>query len=143
MKLLLDTNVLARLCHPKAHRDVQGWFRELLERGDDAPEVLVSVLADYELRRSLLARNATASLEQLDRIAAAARYLPVTPEAARLAAERRAKLQGPAFARLSDADLIMVAQAELEQATVVTSDAAIQSLTNVTAKDWDAVTFDR
>ena len=67
----------------------------------------------------------------------------VTLEAARLAAERRAQLQDAASAGLSDADLIMVVQAELEHAVLVTSDAAIKSMADVTAKDWDAVTFDR
>lgn len=143
MKLLLDTNILVRLCHPTAHRDVQRWFRELLDRGDEAPELLVSVLADYELRRTFLARGATASLEQFDRILAASRCLPVTPQAAHRAAELRTELQSGTGATLSDVDLIIVAQAELERAVLVTNDNALKALKNVTAKDWDAVTFDR
>lgn len=142
MKLLLDTNLLARLCHPTAHRDVQRWFQSLLERGPAAPELLISVLADYELRRTLMGRKATASLEQLDRIAGAARYLNVTAEVARRAAELRTKLQQELGTQLSDADLMMVAQAQLENATLVTSDRALSSLSNIDANDWDAVTLD-
>jgi predicted nucleic acid-binding protein len=142
MKLLLDTNVLARLCHPTAYRDVQRWFRELLERGDSAPEILIPVLADYEIRRAFLTRGASASLEQLDRIEAVARTLPVTPQATRMAAELRSKLGCPPGADLSDADLVIVAQAQLEQAVLVTSDRAIKELANVVAKDWDAVNLD-
>lgn len=135
-KLLLDTNVLARICHPTEFRDVQEWFRSLLARGADAPEILVSVLADYELRRKLLDVDATESLRQLDALARTLRYLPLTAEAGQRAAELRHALKsGPARA-FSDADLLMAAQAQIEGAVLVTGDLRLKQIPGVVAKDW-------
>ena len=143
MRLMLDTNILARLCHPSSHRDVQEWFRRLLLRGADAPEFLVSVLADYELRRMLARIGAGASLAQFDNLARSMTYVPVTPEATRRAADiwEQVRRGSATTARppLSDADILMAAQAELEGAVLVTSDRAIRTIAGITAKDWNEV----
>ena len=118
---------------------MQLWFRDLSEHDEATLEILVSVLTDYEIRRELLARGAMASLEQLDRITAAARYVQVTPEAARVAAELRARLRTDTRARFSDADLIMVVQAKLEHAALVTTDRWIHALPDIDARDWNAL----
>ena len=139
MKLLLDTNVLVRICHPTGHRDVKDWFRSLLLRGADAPEILVSVLADYELRRTLIQRGASAGLAQLDDVARSVTYVPVTPEVVRRGAELSAQLRREGDNRMSDADVLMAAQAEVMGAILVTSDAALHSIPGITAKDWNEV----
>ena len=139
MKLLLDTNVLVRICHPTGHRDVKDWFRSLLLRGADAPEILVSVLADYELRRTLIQRGASAGLAQLDDVARSVTYAPVTPEVVRRGAELSARLRREGGNRVSDADVLMAAQAEVMGAILVTSDAALRSIPGITAKDWNEV----
>jgi predicted nucleic acid-binding protein len=139
MKLMLDTNVLARLCHPTEYRDVQQWFRSLLERGEAAPEFLVSVIADYELRRHLLAMNAGESLRQLDVLVGSLRCVPITAETSRRAAELRyaAGIEVPSYS--FDADLLMVAQAQIEGARIVTSDRRLQGIPGVVARDWDEI----
>jgi len=138
LKLMLDTNVLAKICQPVKFRDVQRWFLQMLEQGNAAPELLVSVLADYELRRKLLDVNATESLEHLDTLAKFIRYVPVTAETGRRAALLRQSLSGePAQNNLSDADLLMAAQASVEGAVLVTSDTALHRIPSVSAKDWN------
>jgi predicted nucleic acid-binding protein len=137
LKLMLDTDILARLCHPTQFRDVQDWFRRLLELGRAAPELLVSVLADYELRRKLQDLRASESLRQLDSLARSLRYVPVTAETSRRAAELRQSLSGElGRSGLSDAALLVAAQASVEDAVLVTSDAALRRIPNVSAKDW-------
>jgi predicted nucleic acid-binding protein len=140
LKLMLDTGILARICHPTQFRDVQDWFRRLLEQGRAAPELLVSVLADYELRRKLQDLHATESLRHLDTLARSLRYVPVTAETSRRAAELRQSLSGgDVDNRLSDADLLMAAQAAVEDAVLVTSDAALRRIPNVSVKDWSEI----
>jgi len=132
-----DTGVLARLCHPTRFREVQGWFRRLLERGRAAPELLVSVLADHELRRKLEELHAAESHRHLDALAGSLRYVPVTTETSRRAAELRRAVSGElARSGLSDADLLVAAQAAIEGAVLVTSSAALHHLPNVSVKDW-------
>jgi predicted nucleic acid-binding protein len=62
VRLLLDTNVLGQICHPRKHGDVRSWLRVAVR----AHVLLVSELADYELRRELLRIGATRSLSRLD-----------------------------------------------------------------------------
>lgn len=135
-KLMLDTNVLARICHATMYRDVQDWFRRLLERGAAAPEILVSVLADYELRRHLLAVNAKESLAHLDTLALSLRYLPVDAEASRRAALMRKDM---ASSGLSDAALLMAAQAQIEGAVLVSNDRALAGIPGLLVRAWSEV----
>lgn len=58
MKLLLETGVLGQICHPRKHAEVRAWFRRAVREH----MLLVSELADYELRRELLRLGAAASL---------------------------------------------------------------------------------
>lgn len=139
MKLMLDTNILVRICHSTAYRDVQEWFRSLLLRGNDAPEILVSVLADYELRRTLIRRGATANLAQLDSLARSVTYVPVTAEVVRRAAELSAGLTSEERGRISDVDVLIAAQALVESAVLVTSDRALTAIPGLTAKDWSEI----
>ena len=67
MRLMLDTNVLVKICHPTAYLDVKEWFRAMLARGDSGPEIVISVLADYEIRRGLVAAGAVDLGTRLDR----------------------------------------------------------------------------
>ena len=64
MKLLLDTSVLGWTCHPRKHADVRAWLR----RAVGIHELLVSEVADHELRRELLRIGATRSLAHLDEL---------------------------------------------------------------------------
>lgn len=138
-KLMLDTGVIARICHPTQFRPARDWLRSILDRGADAPELLVSVLADYELRRKLLDLDAKESLLHLDELARTLRYVPLTAEAGRRAAELRHALGKDGASGLSDADLLMVAQAEIEGASLVTNDRAILRIPGIMAQDWGEI----
>jgi hypothetical protein len=74
VRLLLDTGVLGWTCHPRRHADVRAWFRRAVE----AHAVLVSELADYELRRELLRIGAFHSVARLDELSRELLYVPVS-----------------------------------------------------------------
>jgi hypothetical protein len=56
MRLVLDTGILGRLCHPgkEQNRPVAEWLSRLLAAGGEDVQVLVPEICDYELRRKLL-----------------------------------------------------------------------------------------
>lgn len=55
MRLVLDTNVLSKLCHPTKHRDVIEWLAKLLtDQSTEECVIYVPEIADYELRRELM-----------------------------------------------------------------------------------------
>lgn len=89
MRLVLDTGVLGQICHPRKYHDVRAWFRRAIAEH----EILLSEVADYELRRELLRIDSRRSLARLDELTRELRYLPVTTAtwrtAARLWAEQR------------------------------------------------------
>ncbi len=120
MNLLLDTGVLGAVCHPRKHADVRAWFRQV------APEhnLLLSEIADYELRRELLRIGASRSLARLDELTRELQYVPVTTAtwraAARLWATLRQRGIVTAPADALDGDVLIAAQAIAESAIVVT-----------------------
>jgi predicted nucleic acid-binding protein len=136
--LLLDTNVLGKLCHPRKYHDVRAWLR----RAAAQHELLLSELADYELRRELLRISSRRGIARLDELTRELRYVPVTTATWRLAAQLWAHLRRAGKAGATDRDLdgdvILIAQARAEDATVVTSNAKhFESL--VPALDWPSV----
>jgi predicted nucleic acid-binding protein len=119
MRLVLDTGVLGQICHPRKHDDVRSWFRRAVREH----ELLISEVADYELRRELLRIDSRMSLARLDELTRELRYLPTTTStwrvAARLWAEQRRV--GRVTAEGLDGDILIAAQALGEVAMVVTS----------------------
>jgi predicted nucleic acid-binding protein len=74
VRLLLDTSVLGRICHPRKHLDVRAWFlRALVDH-----EMLLSEVADYELRRELLRLDSKRSIHRLDELTREIQYVPMT-----------------------------------------------------------------
>lgn len=142
MKLLLDTGVLGRVCHPRKHADVKAWLgRAALEH-----DVLISELADYELRRELLRIGASRSVARLDELGRELAYVPVTTatwrKAARLWAVVRSAGRPGAPPEALDGDVLLAAQALAEDATVVTTNAKhFEAL--VAARVWDDVPLAR
>lgn len=137
MRLMLDTSILAKLCHPTGYRDVQEWFRRLITRAEDAPEIMISALADYEYRSGLAAVAAIDGMRHLDELERFVRVVPVTLDATRGAVELRRRLDGAA--RPSDVDLLMAAQAEIEGAILVTSDKGLRAVPGLQTRDWTDV----
>ncbi|HEX4341367.1 MAG TPA: PIN domain-containing protein [Polyangiaceae bacterium] len=121
MKLLLDTSVLGWACHPRKHGEVRAWLR----RAVAIHELLVSEVADYELRRELLRIGATRSVARLDELGRELSYVPVTTatwrSAARLWAVLRRDGVVTAPPEALDADVLIAVQAIAEGAAVVTS----------------------
>ena len=132
MRLLLDTCIVSRLCHPKKSRDeaLLDWFEQL--RASEASQLTICLpeIVDYETRRGLnhIARQhnrlTTRSLERLDQFGEAFEYLPLNTETMKLAADLwgRARAEGRAGAdsKALDGDLILAAQARLNNGEVLT-----------------------
>jgi predicted nucleic acid-binding protein len=118
--VLLDSGPLGMLTNPvagEANAQCRDWVERLVALGD---VIAVPEVADYEVRRELLRAGKTAGLGRLDALSRhpAVRYLPITTAAMRLAAAFWAEARRrhrPAAADLAlDADMILAAQAALE-----------------------------
>lgn len=120
MKLLLDTAVVGEICHPRKYDDVRAWFA----RAAAAHEMLLSEVADYELRRELLRIDSRRSLDRLDELTREIRYIPVTTAtwraAARLWALQRKAGRVTAAEGGLDGDVLIASQALAEDAFIVT-----------------------
>lgn len=77
--------------------------------------IYVPEVTDYEIRRELLRVGATAGLRRLDRLTAAARYIPISTPAMRLAAQLWAQARSRGIVTADphalDGDVILCAQA--------------------------------
>ena len=132
LKLLLDTNVLTRLCYPgnERNRPFSEWLDRLLEFAEPAVPVYIPEIADYEVRRGLLhlalqSRQSTiASLLRLDQLARTLQYIPLNTQtlrrAAGLWAQSRHSGQPTAHQESLDCDVILAAQALEVSGIVVT-----------------------
>ena len=138
MRLVLDTGILGQICHPRRHQDARDWLGEAAAQH----EILVSEVADYELRRELLRIESARGLARLDELIRELRYLPVTTAtwrlAARLWARQRRAGRATASADSLDGDVLVAAQARSEAAVVITSN--IRHFEGfVMAMDWPDV----
>jgi predicted nucleic acid-binding protein len=150
MPLLLDTNLLRRLCHPTRHRDVRGWFGNWLSlaQADREVDMAISAAADYELRRGYLWKldrhdDERKALARIDSLCELIGVQPISEgvlkNAARMWADARRGGYSTASERDIDWDVIVAAQAEEISAVVVTSNAQHLSRYGVDARDWDEV----
>ena len=132
MNLLLDTNILTRLCYPVKleNRPIAEWFNAALTAHGRELMIYIPEVADYEARRGLLhlalrsGRETTRSLLHLDRLAELFIYLPLNTSmmrrAARLWAEVRRVGLPTAPPDSLDGDVILAAQALEVSGVVVT-----------------------
>ena len=138
MKLLLDSNVIGKICHPTKHQDVRVWFGAAVREH----EVLLPEVGDYELRRELLRIGSRRGLRRLDELTRELRYVNVTTatwrEAAHLWAYLRSTGRATAADGRLDVDVLLAALALAEGAQVVTSNVRHIALL-VPACDWSAV----
>jgi predicted nucleic acid-binding protein len=130
MKLLLDTNILTRLCHP--HKDINASVNEWLEKllGLNSFTVIIPEIADYEVRRGLMhvalksGQSTTRSLLRLDLLTEMLEYLPLNTatmrRAAGLWAESRLAGLPTAVEVALDGDVLLAAQALEVSGVVVT-----------------------
>lgn len=149
MKLLLDTNILARLCHPVKGENyrVVVWLKDLIDRSSF--KIYIPEISDYEARRGLLhvalrsGRSMTRSLDRLDHLGELLNYLPLTTpamkRAARLWAESRNEGRPTAAEEALDGDVILAAQALEVSGVVVTENVRHLSRLVATCR-WEQVT---
>lgn len=147
MRLLLDTNLLIRVCHPKKHTDVKEWLKGWLAHAGRAAgvEVIISAVADYELRRGYLSEldrkeDERKALERLDQLCAELGVQQVSGKNLRDAAEMWAKARRGGYStapeRDVDWDVLIAAQAKERPAVVVTRNEDHLTRYGVDARDW-------
>lgn len=115
--LLLDSGPLGLITQPRLAPEVVALDRWLIDCLSSGDTVLVPAIIHYELRRELLRARKTSGLARLDAFVQSApnRYLALSDEALRLAAElwAKARQQGrptsPEFDL--DIDVVLAAQA--------------------------------
>lgn len=153
MRLLLDTNAIIKLCHPRQHQEaqrirewLQTWLARALETGNH--EVIVSAVADYEARRGYLWKldkhpDAPKALARLDQLCELLGVHPVSEDvfrdAARFWSDAKTNRYSTAPDRDIDWDVFIAAQAKELTAVVVTSNARHISRYGVVARDWDEI----
>jgi predicted nucleic acid-binding protein len=139
VRLLLDTGVLGQIVHPRKHDDVRAWLRGAVR----THVVMISELADYELRRELLRIGASRSLVRLDELERELLYIPITTthwrRAATLWASARAGGVVTAPPEALDGDVLLGAQALDEAAAIVTTNAKHFEALGVDALEWSSV----
>ena len=147
MRLLLDTNALIRLCHPKRHPEIREWLQGWLthaQRGGDV-ELLISAAADYEARRGYLWKlekhpDEPKALARLDQLCKLLGMCSISGEVLRNAARFWSKARKGGYStapeRDIDWDVVIAAQAAELDAVVVTSNARHISRYGVDARDW-------
>ena len=148
--LFLDSGPLGLLTHPQRNTEVVAiadWLSRCLLRGH---RVIIPAIVYYELKRELLRANKIFGVVRLDAFASATpgRYLPLSDEALRLAAEiwAKARQRGrpTADAKDLDIDVILAAQAlsfgpAPSDVVVATSNAKHLSQF-ITAQNWSEIT---
>jgi predicted nucleic acid-binding protein len=115
--ILLDAGPLGIISNPRFSPqtlDCHQWAKERLASG---AQVIISEVADYEVRRELLRANKTRGLARLNELKSRLAYLPITTNVMLRAAElwARARNMGKPTAsdQALDADMILAAQAAL------------------------------
>jgi len=147
--IFLDSGPLGLLTHPQRSREVLAltdWVSQCLVRGR---RLIVPAIVYYELKRELLRARKQVSAGRLDAFvdAAPGRYLPLSDDALRLAAElwAKARQEGKptADSRALDIDVLIAAQALSFKAT---RSAVVVATTNtkhlslfVTAEHWSDI----
>jgi len=149
MRLLIDTNVLMKICHPRTYPDAARWFTAWIRyvlQNDDA-EILLTCAADYELRRGYLYKlqkqddaDAAEALRRLDGFCEDLTVLPMNAATAKRAAQHWADARSGGYPtadeRGVDWDVIIASQADELNAIVVTNNTNHLSRYDVEAKDW-------
>ncbi len=112
--MLLDTNPLSQVTHPKVNPKVQQWLKSLHKT---ETVIRVPEIADYELRRQLLRQGKQKSIDRLNKLSQIC-LIPLTPETMQKAAELWAWVRNQGKPTASneslDGDVILAAQAIIQ-----------------------------
>ena len=118
--ILLDSGPLGMVTNPKASstecQECKLWLDNLPSRNY---ENILPEITDYEVRRELLRAGKSKGIQRLNQLKAAVTYLPLSTEvmllAAQLWAEVRRADKPTADSKALDGDVILAAQAKLEE----------------------------
>lgn len=136
MKILLDASPLSAISHPQASLEIVAWFFSHLRQGN---QIIVSDLADYEVRRELIRAGKAHGIRRLDAFQRTLSVCPVSSTVLRRAAEMwalaRSRGRPTAHPQSLDADVIIAAQAEQLGAVLATSNAR-HFVDFVDAREW-------
>lgn len=135
-RIMLDAGPLGALSHPRANREIAEWLIEKLHAG---AEILISEVADYEVRRELIRQKLEKSIRRLDLLQQTLIYVPIdtptTLRAAELWAQARNMGRPTADSKALDGDVILAAQAEAAEAVIATDNVGHLGLF-VEARAW-------
>lgn len=146
--IFLDSGPLGLLTHPRQTAEVAAvsdWVARMLESGR---RVLVPAIVYYELKRELLRAKKPFSVERLDAFTRiSSRYVPLTDDALRFAAELWAKARQEgmptADSRELDIDVILAAQVlsfgAIEGETVIATTNVRHLARFSRAKNWNEI----
>ncbi len=146
--VMLDSGPLGMVTNPKTnivlHQECKLWLDNLPSLGY---EVILPEITDYEVRRELLRSNKLAGIRRLDQLKTAITYLPITTEtmllAAQLWAEVRRQGRPTTDSTALDGDVILAAQALLEQTEgkeVIVATTNVRHLSRfVDAREWHLI----
>ncbi len=156
MLIILDTTLLWLLVRQSNNQQVQqarAWAAARLSAGH---KFAVAEINDYETRRELLRKSATAQLQRLDALIAQSEFLSIDRQtmtsAAQLWAQLRASRQQTASDDALDGDVILGAQAILRSqkagstGPIVVATANLKHLSRICtsaqcrAAEWTAIT---
>jgi predicted nucleic acid-binding protein len=139
--VLLDASPLGTLAHPRPNPEIVAWLEGLLVAG---VTVIVPSIADYEVRRNMLAEKMIKSIARLDILKTNLLYQPLSDTALQKAAElwaiskRAGKL--PADPKELNCDVILAAQA-LEVGGMIATENIGHLSQFVEAKHWKDITL--
>jgi predicted nucleic acid-binding protein len=145
--LVLDSGPLGLLTHPQRNVEVVAiteWLSRCLLTGH---RVIIPAIVYYELKRELLRANRALSLARLEAFATTTpgRYLPLSDEALRLAAQlwANARQQGRPTADLKDRDIDVILAAQALSFGPAPSDVVVATSNPkhlsqfITAQNWN------
>ena len=146
--LFLDSGPLGLLTHPQRTAEVIGiaeWLARAILAGS---QVIVPAIVYYELKRELLRAKKTFGIGRLDQFVNAqpGRYLPLSDEALRLAAELWAKSRQEgrptADGKALDIDVLLAAQVlSFDRDGIVATSNTKHLSQFVSAKHWNEITL--
>lgn len=122
--ILLDSGPLGLITNPRASKEATVCGQWIVSAVAGGATVMVSAIADYEVRRELIRARRTAGIGRLDALIERIPFLPITTSAMRRAAsfwaEARQQGRPTAVDAALDGDVILAAQAAtLDRAEVI------------------------
>jgi predicted nucleic acid-binding protein len=147
--LVLDSGPLGLLTHPQRNAEVVAiaeWLSQCLLSGH---RIIVPAIVYYELRRELLRANKMFGVARLESFASTTpgRYLPLSDEALKLAAEfwAKARQQGRPTADVKDLDVDVILAAQALSFGPAPSDVVVATSNPkhlsqfITARNWNEI----